>query len=525
MVPKPRLVVACVLLLLAWPGLAPPRAQARNPELQGGGGLKPLAPADWTRERARHLLFQAGFGGSSQDVQTLFQLGPQEAVNRLVDFGSQSALKLEPPSASELPEPVKNMARLSPQEKRDVNARLRREDQQRLTELRAWWVRRMIQSPRPLEEKLTLFWHGLLTSGYQTVRSSYAMYQQNELLRRHAAGNYGALLHAIVHDPAMLRYLDASSNVRGRPNENLGRELLELFSMGEGNYSEADIKEGARALTGFTVDRQTWQFRNARYSHDPGEKTVFGQTGDWDGDKLVDLVLEQPATARYIVRKLFVFFVHDTPDEATIDALARTFREHDYELGPVLKTMFLSQEFYSPRSVSTHVKSPAELVIGTVRALPFESADEQALVVALRNMGQDLFEPPNVKGWDGGRTWLSTNWLLARQNFAVALVAGGGWAEARQGKFRSKRPGLAKTKLDLVSLVRREDLKTAEQVVNYFSQTLLPSALTSQERADLLEALGELPPPDAWSQQTAEVNAKLHRLLALIVSMPQYQLS
>jgi uncharacterized protein (DUF1800 family) len=524
MAQKSRFVLASALLLVVWLINAPPVAIAGNSDPQGAGGLKPILPADWTPQQARRLLYQAGFGGSSQDVQTLFALGPTEAVNRLVDYGSQSALKLEPPSAAQLPEPVKNMARLGPQERRDLNARLRREDQQRMAELRSWWLRRMVESPRPLEEKLTLFWHGLFTSGYQTVRSSYAMYEQNELLRRHAAGNYGALLHAIVHDPAMLRYLDNSSNVRGRPNENLGRELLELFSMGEGNYSETDIKEGARALTGNTFDRQTWEFRYARSSHDTGEKTVFGKTGDWDGDKLVDLILEQPATARYVVRKLFVFFVHDAPDEATIDSLADILREHDYELNPVLKTIFLSEEFYSPRSASTHVKSPAELVVGTVRALPIENCDYPSLVVALRNMGQDLFEPPNVKGWDGGRTWLSTNWLLARQNFAVGLVTGGGNGTT-SAKFRPKRSGLSKMKLDLVELARREKLATAEEIVTYLSRTLLAAPLTADERAELIATLGELPPAADWAAHSAEVNNRLLRLVALIVSMPEYQLS
>jgi len=487
--------------------------------------LRPVAAADWTPEHARHLLFRAGFGGSIQDVQTFYKLGPVEAVNRLVEFGGRPALDSPPPSAAELPEPAKNVAKLTPEEKQQLNNRLRREDQQRVAELRAWWIRRMIESPRPLEEKLTLFWHGLLTSGYQTVRSSFAMYQQNELLRHHAAGNYGSLLHEIVHDPAMLRYLDNSSNVRGRPNENLGRELLELFSLGEGNYTEADIKEAARALTGFNFDRQTWQFRFARFSHDSGEKTVFGQTGNWDGDKLVDLVLQQPAAARYITRKLFVFFVHDSPDEATIDGLARIFREHDYELSPVLKTIFLSEEFYSPRAIGTHVKSPAEFVAGAIRSLPIEHVDYQALVAALRNMGQDLLEPPNVKGWDGGRTWLSTNWLLERQNFAVGLVTGGGWVGKLQAKVNPKRPSLGKSKLDLVALVKSENLTTADQVVTFLSRTLLTTPLTSDERSELIAAVGELPPQAEWSARTSDINARLLRLVALIVSMPQYQLS
>jgi uncharacterized protein (DUF1800 family) len=525
MASRARLRFAIGLIGLAWLTLPASLAQAGESGATPAAGLQPIASTDWSIGYARHLLFQAGFGGSAAEVAALHKLGPAEAVNRLVDFGRQPALDLPTPSASQPPEAVKPPASATPEERQQFTAKLRREDQQRLAELRAWWLRRMIESPRPLEEKLTLFWHGLFTSGYQTVRSSYAMYQQNELLRRHAAGNYGALLHAIVHDPAMLRYLDNSSNVRGRPNENLARELLELFSMGEGNYSETDIKEGARALTGHTFDRQTWQFKFARFSHDSGTKTVFGQSGDFDGDKLVDLILQQPATARYIVRKLFVFFVHDSPSEATINELAHIFREHGYELSPVLKTIFLSAEFYSPHSAGTHIKSPAELVVGTIRSLPIDGVDYQTLVAALRNMGQDLFEPPNVKGWDGGRTWLSTNWLLARQNFAVGLVTGGGWTGKLQAKLTPKRPGLGKSKLDLVILASREKLTTADQLVAYLSQTLLPTALTADERAELLAALGDLPPADQWSAHPADVNAHLLRLVALILSMPLYQLS
>lgn len=524
---KSRIRLASGLVCVVWFAQACWVANAASPAADGAGRLKPISQSDWTVERARHLLFRGGFGGSVEDVQALYKLGPVEAVNRLVDFGRQPALELPAPDASQLPELAKPPANATPEERQRLNNRLRRDDQERMAELRAWWVRRMIESPRPLEEKLTLFWHGLLTSGYQTVRSSFAMYQQNELLRRHAAGNYGALLHGIVHDPAMLRYLDNSSNVRGRPNENLGRELLELFSLGEGNYSEADIKEGARALTGFNYDRQTWRFRFAAFSHDTGEKTVFGQTGNWDGDKLVDLVLQQPAAARYITRKLFVFFVHDEPAEPIVDELARIFRENDYEISPVLKAIFLSKEFYSERTIGKHVKSPAELVASTIRVLPVSNSEYQPLVASMRAMGQDLFEPPNVKGWDGNHAWLNSNSLFVRQNFAVGLINGGlGRSIAERGRevFEGKR-GAAGRGIDLVAVCRDNGMQKPEEIVAFFSRTLFALPLDASERAELLSVLGELPPATDWATHEAKINVKLRKLVTLMLSMPQYQLS
>lgn len=481
--------------------------------------LSPLPAADWTEAHAQHLLALAGFGGDLAEVQRLHKLGVAGAVAEMVDYAGRPVPDWPAPAASQPPERQPNLAKLSPQERQRENMERRRTDQQQMAELRAWWIRRMVESPRPLEEKMTLFWHGLLTSGHQTVRSSFAMHQQNELFRRHAVGNYGQLLAAIVHDPAMLRYLDNNSNVRGRPNENLAREILELFSLGEGNYSEADIKEAARALTGYGFERDTWTFRWAARAHDEGDKTIFGQTGNWDADKLVELILQQPATAKYIGRKLFVYFVHDAPDEATIDALAQLLRQADYEIAPVLQTIFRSQEFYSERARAAHIKSPAEFVVGTVRALPLKNVPYPALVAAMRGMGQDLFEPPNVKGWDGGRTWLSSNWLLARQNFAVGLIAGLSQAGSRRAKVLGKSP------IDLVALCTSSDLQAPGEVVDFFSRTLLPAPLAEAEQAELLAALGELPPPDQWGQRKPEIEAKLRRLVALIVSMPKYQLS
>jgi uncharacterized protein (DUF1800 family) len=497
------------------------------------GGQSPVLAADalealpadaWTESHARHLLFLAGFGGDLAEVRRLHALGSAGAVTELVDYASRPALDLPPPAAAKPPEKMPSLANLSPMERQRVSQERRRVDQRELAEMRAWWVRRMSESPRPLEEKMTLFWHGLFTSGHQTVRSSHAMYEQNQLLRRHAVGNYGHLLAAIVHDPAMLRYLDNNSNVRGRPNENLAREVLELFSMGEGNYSELDIKEAARALTGYGFDRDTWTFRFVARAHDEGNKTIFGHSGNWDGDKLVELILEQPATARYIARKLFVFFVHDAPDEPTIDALAQVLRQSDYEIAPVLKTIFLSREFYRERALAAHIKSPAELVVGTVRSLPLKKVDYQALTVAMRNMGQDLFEPPNVKGWDGGRTWLNSNWLLARQNFAVALVAGTGPLGPGRGKSGQKRAASA-SPIDLAAICTENRLSSPGEIVTFFSRTLLPTPPSDAERAELLAAVGELPPAAKWPQHQAEINAKLQRLIVLLVSMPQYQLS
>jgi uncharacterized protein (DUF1800 family) len=498
-----------LLALLAVPALLPGRVAAEPPP-----ALQPLPADAWDSAKARHLLARAGFGGTPQEVEALRALGVERAVASLVEYGRQPALDLPPPAPPPTPEPA-DLSKLSFEERQKVQQQRRQEQQQHMARVRQWWAERMVKTPRPLEEKLTLFWHGHFAAEYRTVQSSRAMLAQNELFRKHAAGNFGKLLHAVIHDPAMLRYLDNNRNTKGRPNENLAREIMELFAMGvDQGYTENDIKEGARALTGHTFDPRTWEYRYNAAAHDRGPKTIFGRTGTFDGDRFVDLILEQPATARFIARKLFVFFAHGDPAPAVIDRLAAVLRANDYELAPVLTELFRSEEFYSARSVGTQIKSPIQLAVGTARVLGVKDVEPQFVVTAAQSLGQELFGPPNVKGWDGGRAWVNTNTVVARANFPAQFLN-------RVAPVKGKAP----PKFDAVAYLDGAKADTPEAVVDHFARALFAVPLPAETRKELTGFLRPLPPPSAWADRKAEVNARLSALLVLMMGLPEYQLT
>jgi uncharacterized protein DUF1800 len=261
-----------------------------------GQSLTPLADNTWDYVKARHLLFRAGFGGRPEEVERLHALGLRKAVDFLVDYKSQPDVALPPPEAPKDEVSETALSKLSPEDRQKAQQQKRRNDQLHFQAIRQWWVKRMVESPRPLEEKLVLFWHGHFATEFRTVRNSEAMLRQNQLFWEHAAGNYGKLLHGIVHDPAMLRYLDNNTNVKGKPNENLAREIMELFAMGvDQGYTQADIREAARALTGYTYDHHSGQFRYVAAQHDDGPKTIFGKCGNWTGT--IDACIQHAAAA------------------------------------------------------------------------------------------------------------------------------------------------------------------------------------------------------------------------------------
>jgi uncharacterized protein (DUF1800 family) len=284
-------------------------------------------------------------------------------------------------------------------------------------ELRGWWVREMLVTPSPLTERMTLFWHNHFVSAQPKVRVSRLMYRQNVTLRAYALGNFGAFLHAIAKDPAMVVYLDSAQNRRGAPNENFAREVMELFALGEGHYAEADVKEAARAFTGWSLDRETGTFLFRPGLHDDGIKTVLGHTGRLDGDAVLDLLLARPETAEFIVGKLWREFISPDPDRAEVARIARRFRASNFEIKVAVAALLTSDAFYAPANRGVLVKSPIELVVGTMRQLELAPDGALPFAVAAAGMGQNLFSPPNVKGWPGGETWINTTTLLARKQF------------------------------------------------------------------------------------------------------------
>jgi hypothetical protein len=500
-------------------------------DIQNTPPLAPLPGSEWTEANARHLLARAGFGGTPHDVKQLHAMGLNKAVNHLVDLSDSNKfncpLNIGPKPQSQYPQGVDRDS----DKGREIRKEAQRAETRQYKDLQAWWVKRMVESPRPLEEKMTLFWHGLLVSGYSTVKDSYAMFNQNQLYRKHALGNYGKLLHGIVHDPAMLRYLDNNSNVRGRPNENLAREIMELFSMGEGQgYTENDIKEAARALTGNVYDRDA-NFVFREKSHDPGEKTIFDNTGNFDSDDLVNLILEQPATARYVATKLLKFFALENPDDQTVNALAAKLRDCDYELKPALKTLFKSKTFYSDQALGRQIKSPVQLVVGTARALNLNADSYAPLVALMTSMEQEVLNPPNVKGWDGGHAWMNTTTVFNRYNFAGAVESRLRPKPPKKGENPAPAPRTA------LSLLDGNKPGTPEAVVNHFINRLFVVLPAPEKRAQLVAFLKEGPPlpsaaqwkskpatKEGWKQRSL-INDKLTTLIVLMMSMPEYQLT
>ena len=373
------------------------------------------AAAPMGADEARHLLNRSGFGAAPAEVAQYARLSREQAVDRLL-AGARTTPTIAPP-AQEYIRP-NHLKGLSEEEKKAFQ----RAEFEKGAELRAWWLQEMLQTPSPLSERMTLFWHNHFVSSQQKVKAQKLMLEQNLLLRQHALGNFGALLHAVGKDPAMVIYLDTATNRKGQPNENFAREVMELFTLGEGHYSEQDIKEAARAFTGWSFEPETGDFRWRPMMHDADEKTVLGQRGKFDGDDVLDILLQQPAAAEFIVRKLWREFVSPTPEARESVRIANAFRGSGYEIRAALRGLFLSSAFWAKENRGTLVKSPVDLVVGSMRTLDVRVPDALPLAFAVRNLGQDLFAPPNVKGWPGGDAWINATTLLGRKQFIERLL-------------------------------------------------------------------------------------------------------
>jgi uncharacterized protein (DUF1800 family) len=365
---------------------------------------------------ARHLLNRTSFAAQPKEINDYTKLTRAQAVDRLLAETRRQA-------AYPAPEWAKTYERayrpeMTPEQRKEVQ---RREQVERALELRAWWTAEMLSTPTPLTEKMTLFWHNHFATSQAKVRIASLMYRQNVLLRQHALGNFAVMLRDVSKDPAMLIYLDTAQNKKGAANENFAREVMELFTLGEGNYTEQDVKEVARALTGWSVDQDVGEFRFRRAQHDDGVKTIFGESGKFTGDDVVTLLLKRPQTSEFIVGKLWREFVAPEINGAEVKRIARVFRDANYEIKPMLRELLLSEDFWSAKNRAVLVKSPVDLVVGSLRQFQFEVEDPAPFAVIMRQLGQDLFGPPNVKGWPGGEAWLNTTTLLARKGFANRL--------------------------------------------------------------------------------------------------------
>jgi uncharacterized protein (DUF1800 family) len=505
------------------------RAPGANPECMieasppssyrpaGALPAEPLASysGPWNARLAAHLLRRAGFGGSPAEVARAAASSMHAAVDALLRFPVSATVPDVPP---DLPDESDVDERLAERLRADGAQRasdpqlveLRKE--RRMLERRGvaaaqlWWLGRMIGTPAPLQEKMTLFWHGhFTTAAVQKGVTPEEAVAQNDLFRRYALGNVRELTQAVSRDPAMLKYLDSVRSERAHPNENYARELMELFTLGIGNYTENDVREAARAWTGLRIRRGGNDVFLQPRLHDDGSKTFLGRTGAFDGDDVVAIIFEQPAAPRFFATKLLRFFVYDGPEPALVDALAATIVKHGFELQPVMSTLLRSNVFYSERAYRALVKSPIEFVVGSCRLFGIDPATPETLA-ALTRMNQILFYPPNVKGWPGGASWLNSETVLARENFANALMTGkdatreNGWLPA------SSLANADETARRLVGTILQGDAspEATEQLVGYL-------------RGDGDSALGAL--------SAENFDQRLRDGAYLTMAMPAYQLA
>jgi uncharacterized protein (DUF1800 family) len=381
----------------------------------------------WNERLARHLLNRAGFGVPPTAIAKLAAMKFPDAVASFVDF--EKLPDVGPPVPADLPERMDyqelRMAagKMTEDQKRQLRQEKQKEAREAMIKLQAWWVERMCKSQRPLQEKMTLFWHGHFATSAEKVKEPESNLDLNQIFRNNATGNFRTLAREVGKSAAMLRYLDQQQSSKQKPNENWARELMELFTLGIGNYTEFDIKEAARAFTGWT--NRNGQFQFVQQRHDTGIKNVLGVSGNLNGDQVIDIVFSQPACAEFICKKLWTYFAYDNPEQEIVKGLADTLTRHNYELKPVLRQMFASHAFYQDKAIDTQVKSPAQLVVNLIVQLGTNLPAQPPITqLAMRAMGQSLFYPPNVKGWDGGRAWINTNSLLIRYNFSNYLVSG-----------------------------------------------------------------------------------------------------
>lgn len=490
--------------------------------------LKPLSRERWGEAAAAHLLSRAGFGGPPAEVRRLVEWGHEQAVSFLVDYERIPDPTPAPDWARPDPElfaRLRRMRQSSEEERREMRRQEQQTQRRRMEELRGWWLERMAKGPRPFQEKMTLFWHGHFATSFVKVRDAYYLWRQNELFRRLATGNWLRLLIETATDPAMLIWLDQATSRKEHPNENFAREVMELFTLGEGHYTETDVTEAARAFTGWSLDRPQQRFVNRPNWHDPGLKTVLGRTGRLDGSAVLEQIVAHPQSAVFITAKIWNFFAGEFPSPDLNAALAGLFRQSGHEFKPLMRTVFRCEEFYRPDLIRSQIKSPVQWLVGSARLL--ETALPPPVIASnlIRNLGQDLFAPPNVKGWDGGTAWITTNTLLARYNETATLVQGslGPVADMARGNDVMMAPAVERRLrrvrvggVEVDRILAPEERADKEALLSALERRLLQAKLNGQQRQavrDYLNAKGDLGAED------------IRGAIRLLMCTPEYQLA
>jgi len=598
-----NLPIGLVLVAVAAGALA----QATGPA-SWQNDLTPIGAKDWNYDFAEHLLQRVGFGGTPEEIQALAKLTPQQAVARMVRFEGAPAANLAPfdedaihdPGLEPFPPSRPAVTDLAKQKGEALGIKVKPTGNRRLQPvvdeffywLRAsaletnrvayWWANRMVDSPRPLQEKMALFWHGHFVSNEAKVRDYRKLLAQLELFQTQGLGNFKDLTVAVAQGPAMLSFLDAGVNVKGASNENFAREIMELFTMGVGNYTEKDIREAARAFTG-------WNFEDLKFvvnkdQHDDGEKTFLGRTGRFDGVNVIDIIMQQPVTADFIAGKIYRYFVRQDLSPELQKKLGAVLRENKYEIKPLLEAIFLSRDFYSPASVGTRIYSPVELAVSTYKKLGLKSIpgvpDFNSVTGAL---GQQLFAPPTVAGWAQGQAWITPGLLLERANFVRDVLfpdigflppdryTGGGEVRrvaqrvregmdistatqdetkdgeraesnknadrdeefnTRYGSFRGSQLAIERVtpipretaQVNLSRMVRDAKLKTTAEVVDYFIHRFMSVPPSTDARQKLVVFLDRDLGTSDISVAQSYMEQSLRLVLHLIMSQPEYQL-
>lgn len=572
--------------------------------------LSPISAQEWNYEAAAHLLERAGFGGTPEQIAALAAMTPTAAVRSLVYFDPANNSHLKPfehsgihdPGLEPFPPSRPATTELAKQTGEALGIQVKPQGNRRLQPvvnkffywLRAsvletnrvsyWWADRMVASNNPLQEKMALFWHGHYAVNESKVRDYRKLLRELELFHEMGTGSFRDLMVAVAQDPAMLSFLDAGVNVKGAPNENFAREIMELFTMGVGNYTETDIREAARAFTG-------WNYVDLDFvinadQHDDGVKSFLGRSGNFDGVEIIDIIMEQPVTAEYIASKIYRFFVRDEISAGMTEELGTVLRDAHYDVATLLETIFLSRDFYSPASVGSQIKSPVQLAVSTYRKLGLKDAPGVPdFNQATGALSQSLFRPPTVAGWAGGRSWMTPGLLLERGNFArdvlfpdinfvppdrvngsaeirsvadriregmditsatqpSSLGEGGIMAESnmladrdeefntRYGSFRGWQMAIERVKpisrhtakINLSEMLIEQGVENTDEAVDYLLARFMRVQPDSSTRSMLVEFLNEDLGTTSISAAQSYMEDSLRLVLHLIMSQPEYQL-
>ncbi|MHC4323874.1 MAG: DUF1800 domain-containing protein [Planctomycetota bacterium] len=435
---------------------------------------EPDADHPWNLALAGHLYRRAAFGASWEQLQQALSDGPQRTIDNLLKPQAETV----------------EFNRTYDEYEAATGS---------VDQLRAWWLRRMIQTPHPLQEKMTLFWHSHFATNASEVKNARLMQQHIRLLRSEALGSFRILLEGISQDPAVLLWLGAEANRKAQPNENLARAIMETFTLGPGHCTENDIRDAARAFTGWFVLRS--KLRYIPREHDGNEKQIFDRKGNFARDDVLRIILEQPATSRRLVRKLYRWLISETeqPDEALILPLAESFAA-DYDVLKLVETMLRSNLFFSAAAYRKRIKSPAEFAIGIINALEGTISTTQ-LAEDLADLGQNLYYPPTVKGWAGGKHWINSTAIIARQNLASALLRGSG-------------PYV--NKLNPWAVAQRHGCTTPESARQFLLDLFLQGGLDPDAREALLKT---------HRRQNDGLEAQTRYLANAIVKLAEFQMA